>query len=246
MMMARRGVIATAHLDPKDVSGLQNWLRADDCAAVGDGNPVTNWVDRIGGYVFTEATNKPLYQANGVGGQPALDFNGSSHQLARSGNLFSNTDGSVFLVINADTVSSIQTLYANRLGGGTRLVYFGNIGTGGVQVRQRNADTADSIRGPNTLSAATDSVWNFRSTGTAYAMQVNGVGQTKTVLAGADTGDWYGDTSSRDLVVVGSNGVGEFFNGRIAEILDYDHDLTVAELLVVKSYLRGRYGITIA
>lgn len=229
---------------PTDIDGLQLWLRADDCAAVGDGNTVTTWTDRIGAYAFTEATNKPIYRASSIGGRPAIDFDGTNDQLVRAGNLFSNTTGSVMLIVNADTLAN-ATCYANRLAGGTRLVYFGNTATGWIQTRQRDADTADNVRGNTTaLATSTDYAWYYRSTGTVYAMQVNGVGQAKTVIAGADTGDWYGDTASRDQVAIGSNAVGEFFNGRIAEVLDFDHDLTADELASLERYLTNRYGIT--
>lgn len=254
-VMARR---ASGVFAPTDITGCQLWLEASDCSAVGDGNAVTDWVDRVSGHTFTQGTaaNRPLYRAtSNIGSKPALDFDGTNDRLTLGSAAFSNTAGTVFTVVRHDT-DVAQTYYStNDNATATRFCrQAGRVGgTGGqndtLQIRQRSADTADNVVGNNdAIVINTNYVCCTGSTGTAYFMEINGTAQTLQVVGGADNGDWYGDTANRDNFCVGaleSSSPSEFMNGLIAEIIDYNVALTSTQIDQVTAYLGAKYGITV-
>ena len=89
-----------------------------------------------------------------------------------------------------------------------------------IEFNQKSGDTEDSITGGTTLVAGTWNSLAVTSTGSAYALYVNGIAETLTVNTGANNGDWFSDTSSaaRDNIAIGvrkDNTPDMFFNGRI-------------------------------
>jgi hypothetical protein len=65
-------------ITPESFAGLAHWWRADDLAAIGNGNPVGDvgktWIDRIAGVVGAQAVaaNRPTFVSNWSNGQPAV------------------------------------------------------------------------------------------------------------------------------------------------------------------------------
>lgn len=237
---------------PSDIPGLQLWLDAVDCASVGDGNAITNWVDRIAGYTFTQPTStlRPLYRAtSNLGSQPAVEFDGIDDRMTLVTAPLTNTAGTIIIVGRFDAIGTDQYYASADTSVTTRFMRFGSITPNAcAQIRQRNADTADNLFGNTVLVANTKYVLMYGSTGTAYKMEVNGVAQTFTINTGADNGDWYGDTTRTNMTVgcgVTTTAI-EFTDGLIGEILDYSRDLTATELDLIYAYLGAKYTITIS
>lgn len=69
---------------------------------------------------------------------------------------------------------------------------------GKARITQRNGDTADDLSGDSNIAAGTALLVDWRSDGATYVGNVNGVQQALTAGSGANTGDWFGDTSNRD------------------------------------------------
>ncbi len=104
-----------------------------------------------------------------------------------------------------------------------------------VQAIQRNNDTTDSIIGSTVLHIG---IWyrvTLVSTGTEYIMYVNGEVETLSVLAGANTGDWLADTTSRDNIAIGARRMGGpvnyYFNGSIKDVQYHSRPLTASEIM---------------
>ena len=67
-------------------ASLLAWWDASTGVTV-TGAGVSSWVDRVGGYDLVQATDaaRPTYSATGFNGDPALDFNGTSHFMNLEG-----------------------------------------------------------------------------------------------------------------------------------------------------------------
>lgn len=91
-------------------------------------------------------------------------------------------------------------------------------------ITQKSNDALDEISGDTTIGAAQWHHVVLASSGTAYALYVNGVAQALSVDAGANTGDWFFDTALRDNIVIGAErrtSTGSYFNGSIASVNVY-------------------------
>ena len=112
---------------------------------------------------------------------------------------------------------------------------------------QRNAgDVSDALTAINQtqLVAAVTYLHIWRSDGTTYSARVNGRPQPLTVAAGANTGDWFGDTTLRDNVVIGAwkrTTEVQFISARVALILGWDTDPGMgARMLQLERIIRQR------
>ena len=117
-----------------------------------------------------------------------------------------------------------------------------------VAYQQKDNDTADVLVGSTKIVPGTTYIVSLVSDGTAIRMRVNGVWQVITVTSGANNGDWWGDTASRDNVVVGAlKGLreSEFFNGRVGRIVGYSAALSNDNVASAESYLAGLYGASL-
>ena len=91
-----------------------------------------------------------------------------------------------------------------------------------LEIYQEDNDVADQIRGSTTINADEWYRVVVTSTGTAYALYVNGQAETLAIISGANNGDWLGDTSARDNVMIAAledlGGATEFFEGQIKDV----------------------------
>src|SRR4051812_46109678 len=91
---------------PEDIAGAVGVWVADDIA-ISDGSAVSSWVDRIASHSLAQATGgqQPLYRTSGIGGQPAVDFDGTDDLLRYAAALSTASSGSVFVVMRADVLT---------------------------------------------------------------------------------------------------------------------------------------------
>jgi hypothetical protein len=120
-----------------------------------------------------------------------------------------------------------------------------------VQLRVSQDDNGgeDTVKGDTVISVDTNYIFVLQSDAAAYFMRVNGDQQTLTVLLGANSGDWFGDSSSRDNFSVGAkvdSTAQYFFDGRIAEVVVYDKFLSDSSVRILEKYFSNKYGITLA
>jgi len=97
-----------------------------------------------------------------------------------------------------------------------------------VCVQQNAADGADDLRGDTVITALVPRVYAWRSTGAAYSIRIEGRQEVLSVVGGgANTGDWYGDTTLRDNTVIGGWLTTSFLHkllGQVALLLVYEGD----------------------
>ena len=241
--------------EPEDVAGAVACWIADDCSAVGDGNALTNWVDRKNSLTVTQGTeaNRPLYRATGIGGQPAVDFDGANDMLqyVAADPVSVALSGHVFMVLRPDAVGLQQSPWGSADHSSNTQQVQTRVGTGdNLEFFQVNADTHDYIRGNGTILANNNYLAEWASTGSAYQLRLNGTGQSLTQVLGANTGDWFGDTPGRDSFCIGSIraavGFDNFFNGKIAMLLVVDGAISAGDRAALHAWVAAKYGITIA
>ena len=123
------------------------------------------------------------------------------------------------------------------------------ITTGDIDILQRaSGDTQSTIRSTaGTLSTGTWHNVAFVSDGSAYTLYINGLNAGKTVVSGADNGDWMADTPSTDNVIIGtlrrSDGPNGLFQGGIDDVRIYNRALTSNEQFTVYNNTKATYGL---
>ena len=164
----------------------------------------------------TLATNANTY---------CLDFDGTADYLYYNTPAWNSADsqGTIVAWIYNDDVSGDEAIFGSSdTASATTYLQF-LMDSNKISIQQDSGDTTADISGGTTLSAATWYMVAVTSTGSAYALYVNGIAETLTVNTGANNGDWFSDTSSaaRDNIAIGvrkDDTPDLFFNGRIAQV----------------------------
>lgn len=237
-------------VDPLAVSpfptSLTHWWLADDLAAVGDGNAVSSWTDRISGVaVANTSTARPLYRATGLGSQPSVEFDGSNDSLVYSASdpVATTNVGAVIAVVTfGATTGSVWSSGDDAVS--TRYM-FGNL-------------TSSRLRMQAAQNASADVVSFSQSTGTGiFEWQANGIWELRknnavqafTVDGGANVGRWFGGVTGRDRFSLGSlasnNTQNNYLTGHIASLMILNAPLTDPQRAPLYGYLSDKYSIAI-
>lgn len=241
--------------EPEDVVGAAACWVADDCSAVGDGNAITNWVDRVAAFTLTQGTsgNRPLYRSSGIGGAPAVDFDGSNDLLRYAGTVSTANTGHVFAVAYHDAGTGATQAYwcSGDEATDENFILGSRYETNTtLAVQSTIAGQTDWVRGNTTISLTTAYLLEWASDGSDYAERVNNTVQTRTVLGGADTGDWFGDVSGRDNFVLGALklnfGGANHANVRLGMVLVVDGAISSDDRSALGDWVSSKYSITLA
>jgi len=213
-------------------SGLTLWLKAD-AGVTTSGSNVTNWADQTGTYTLTQSTgsHQPTYISNDINGLPALRLNGSQW-LFNSSNMGLNADMTMIVVGTSTTPSNQQ--YSVWMGNGVHT----SRGLGYYSSAQNfnfyNAyDSGAVVPNANTFVVEAGSINSALNSVTFYR---NGI---QTATGGAS-----GIGAMTPGITVGAalNGSSPW-QGDMAEVLVYSHQLNSTELQQVGVYLADKYGI---
>ncbi|MCZ2418683.1 MAG: LamG domain-containing protein [Burkholderiales bacterium] len=202
------------------------------------GGAVSAWGDESGsGRDVAQATAgfRPTLGTDGSS-EPCLLFGGDD-LLYRTTNLPNGTLGDVWAVLRIDDDAStagggtMVIVGSNDLASFTRFLHLGIITDSGVNyvfTQQQNNDTRCRVVGDTPIVVGQWHVVRWISDGAAWRIQVDGVEQSLTVELGSNDGDWFGDTSARDYLAIGSAPTMAFPDGRstlkgaIAEVVGWD------------------------
>ncbi len=260
----KRAAAASAFV-PTDISGCRLWLDFSDADYLftdagttkvsTDGNAIYQVNDKSGNnYNVIQATEarRPLYKtgANGINSKSIALFDGDDDylRLAVENWLSGDSQGSVFVVYQLTEDKTGVLLMSSDEKSTTRyLLFFGNhTAVNGIYILQNDAGTNDGNYGNTNPASGTVYLACFRSSGTAYSLRVNAADETVTTIVGANSGDWFADTSARDNLIIGANvrtTVVDFYKGKIAEIIVYNSNLTGTDLSNVETYLNNKWAI---
>lgn len=210
--------------------------------------PDSTLVLSMQGDVYDESVYRATFtpQADAICGKH-YQFDGTGDYLLRTVADWRSADsaGTIMAWMNLGAIGSVQTILGSADTGTTSYylelaVYSNNK----IAVLQRNNDTADIVYGSTTLIA---NRWYFAalvSTGTAYALYIDGIAETPTVDSGANAGDWFADTTLRDNITCGGllrSSLTTAMNGKLSDIRVYSEAKSADWIKTYYERTRGRY-----
>ena len=256
------GIIASSRPSvAAPVAGYKVWLDASDTATITEsGNAVSAWTDKsVNAYVFEQltATNKPTTNTRTLNSLNVLDFDGSNDFLestatASTWNFLHNaTGGSIFMVLNSDTAVTgglIGTTDATPTNPG--LYYYIAVSAPDHYDQAIVCGSAS----PYVVRNRTNVPW-LASTTQALGLVLdpsNGTTLSRAKLyrndntddavnGGADGGTFTTNNAFNTINICG--GAGNYFNGRVAEIVIYDSQLSSGDVASNMTYLSTKWGI---
>lgn len=216
-------------------TGLKLWLKADSGVNQDGSGNVNSWIDQTGNYTVSQSGSvRPTYVASNVNGKPALHFNGGQ-TLYNGSNMGpgANSDLTMIAVCSSYNPGAQQyTIYLGNTGG------YANRGLGYYASRQLfdlsngNYSLGTGTPPPNNFVAEE---WTLASNLSDVTFYRNGV-STGTASMGSV------QNLTPGITIGGYNGYGTPWQGDIAEVLVYDHQLTSDETAQLYGYLSDKYG----
>jgi len=216
--------------NPKALPGFVYWLDASQSSTITTATGVSEWRDAGGGTIkATQATanSQPAYQSAQQNGKNAVYFDGTNDQLTL-GNLSASfpTAASGIFAYRPNTDNS-YTLYRTSNNSAfqaypTAKTYIGTFKT----TRFNNVDSPFMPTNANAIIAIVSSA-------AAYRVYIN------DVLRHDVAADFSAGTSH----VIGSNDLGDFFNGWLYEAIFTSTALSEANLSAAHKYLKAKWGI---
>ena len=220
---------------------LALWLKADSGLVQGGGSmPVNQWVDQSGNgmnAIQNSPYNRPQWVPGALNGIPAVQFNGSS--FFNLPNFLGGTVGAeAFVMLRAATNTPAVT---------SELWSFGGATTWHSAYPAPDGSLAEDFGSTTMMSLGVPAepvnqynVYEVMGQNGSWAMWMNGILQDST------TNSVYGYNSTPMLGrrFTPGNGVDQYFNGAVAELLVFNRPLTDSERTNVNSYLITKYGLT--
>jgi alpha-tubulin suppressor-like RCC1 family protein len=216
-------------------TGLELWLKADAGATKDGSGNVSAWADQTGNYPVTQSSsaNDPTYVASDINGKPALNFNGSQW-LYNSSSMGAAVNSDITMITVATTTGNSGMQESLMLG--NRSGNYTNRALGYYQSRDVfdivNAFYLGAAAPPASTYVAQELTVNSSlTTATFYRNGIQTASLSISGLANISSG-----------VEVGSPLGNVPWQGRIAEVLVYNHQLTSTELAQTDGYLADKYG----
>jgi len=251
--------------DPKDISGLMLWLRADNEVDTFEANgDVTAWSDESGNdndcTVSSTAARRPHWKENVFGTKPAILFTGSADEYLDTTGinaLFiddgSDSDYTVILMIKPTGVATDnQAIFSQYLSSNWTSDHAGNVLCMGVDADEKFTILGKSGSGDiaigDTLVDDTSYILVARHEYSTTTMRNFLNGTLKSTVT-----DWvrgtggYGTPSHPKIGLMYTESRGSYtytneYTGYIAEIIVYNSALSEENLKHVQNYLLNKYG----
>jgi len=160
-----------------------------------------------------------------------------------------DSSGSIFFWFNADNVAGDVLISYDNGASTHRLNIATTVVSGSIYAAIASvlSGTTDHVRGGTAITAGAWHHYAFVSTGTAWAIYLDGVLQTLTTVSGSNTGNWFADLTSATTLRVGENAIQTiFFEGTIAEIGVSSGQLTQANVTYLYNNGVGRQFADVA
>jgi hypothetical protein len=220
----------------------------------GDGDTIVSWTCRATDVDFIQATaaSRPVYVAPGsaIGAKyGALDFDGTDDYLSRTvaGWMSTSTSGAIFLVMEVNDTAAIQYALATADTSGTdNYVGVGLEAAGKLFFAEDDSGTTTTVTGDTALSDTSTHVLAITCDGSGKILLVDGDEETE-VYDPSDNGHWLENVGDRDNVSLGAivqSAVSGYTEGMIAEIIQYDGDVTTSQRDRLIRYLKTEYAIS--
>ncbi len=224
--------------DPRNISNCTLWLDAADTRTVTGTTTVTAWADKSGnGFNATTATGAPSLTSNALNSKSVLTFGGSTY-MTTTLSLATTQAFTLFAVARPSDTGVFRTVAAVNANGATRpanvMLYRASNNnwwmSGGTGATDGTTTTLTASTSRYDINA---NYWAPNST----QVNVNGTSYASSSSAPSTL------TGSATFLVAASQGLGERWNGNIAEIILFSATLTQSQRQQVEGYLAWKWGI---
>ncbi|WP_462319238.1 hypothetical protein, partial [Marinilabilia sp.] len=220
------------------------WLDAG-ALDLNNNDPVQYWYDKSGNdhdAVINTESLRPQFKSTGIGGKPALYFDGSNYMdLGQPGELDYRPGTDEFSMIAVFNSTGDGTIISKGYNDSNqRQFQFYTWSSGYLYTRIGGTQSSNSTSVLNN---------NYITNFTINTSNVNAWLNGAIEISGGSIGT---ATNSVDVIVggrrsgSGNTGSGFRYNGNIAEVIMFSNALNDAERIIINNYLSEKYGITTA
>jgi hypothetical protein len=239
--------------DPDTLTPI-SWGEANDIAG-DDGDAISTYDDKQSNtWAQGTGSKQPLLKkgANGINGHNVIRFDGTDDLLRYAGTLSTSASGTIFIVHRfTSAIQDTQTLLSSSDEASTSYYWLCRYHTSGLPhlyIAQTDNDAESSAYAADeTIVADRVYVSQFASDGANYGLRIDRQEYTRT--QSGTQGDWFGDTSNRDNVILGAlkrSSEIHFLKGDIAEWLIFDSHLSASNKQKVEDYLTEKYKYSVS
>jgi hypothetical protein len=232
-LIATNPAVADIASIPTLISGLRLQLDADTGTTTDLNGNVSSWADQSGlsnDAAQMDSGKRPQLVAGELNGHAVLRFDGEDDKLELPDLMNGATAGEIFIVTRLSDFARPNHPYFGlvQIGTGDATIYskdtiWDNFGTAGHHAF--GLTDVSSLTAPHIFNAS-----------------VTAGGGVTTAFNGLQWDSHGGETVDFTMTpLIGADAIDEFYRGDIAEILVYDHPLTVIERRAVNLYLVHKY-----
>ncbi|MEZ4743745.1 MAG: LamG-like jellyroll fold domain-containing protein [Bdellovibrionota bacterium] len=218
------------------------WLQADSLQGFSDSQKVQLWEDSStnGNHAYSvSSVSAPIFRSNRINGYPAIHFDGSSYLTT---NMMQMTPGAmprtlaVVIANGSATTAKASSVisYGNSFYYSQIYSLYFNTGSSSAAI---GALYGGSMLEGNKAPTTKPTLLLLQYNGTVDSLYINGVlaGQKNIALA----------TANSYSLKVGANfqGLGDYFDGDIAEVMLFDEELSDNDRKQVEAYLMSKYNL---
>jgi hypothetical protein len=238
--------------DPRRIAGLVAWLDSADNSTITTSTGVSEWRSKVGNVVLAQSTGANQPTLSNINGRQAFDYNGTTQGLfVNSTSITQNVSGiTQFVVFQTDDASTqnFRSLVDCNTGPFfDRCTLYPRQSSFEAGGRRLDGNSFQSVQNGAVANATTylgGSVFDYANA--ALASYLNGVG----VARGGGFQDAGNTSNTAGSFSVGANvsspnNIGNFFDGRIGEVLIYNRALSAEERQSVERWLAGRFGVAL-
>jgi hypothetical protein len=234
---------ASGGFTPRLLANLGGWWDATDSSSYTLDTGVTQWRDKSGlGQVLTQSVgaNQPTINSTGIGGKPALSFNGLTNFMTLGSatiggnNLFAEAANSYSIYI-VHRFATSGTLLAQAVSDAAQRVLQVLVTSNSLTAVVRGGSVSGGVGNPANVDGLYAATW----TGSVFTNRFNNT--TATVSVGASS------YATDDILVGARTSSAPFLhmNGRIGEIIFYNRVLSASEQSRLFTHLNTKWGLSL-
>jgi hypothetical protein len=234
------GEVVAGTFSPDDVAGLIGWWKADSGVyedagtdPAEDGDPVYQWNKSVSGMnlLAEGATSRPTYLTGQLNGLPALSFDGGSDYMTNAWGEDKAQPSTLFMVVYVTNISAIRMLVDGIESTKRNAFYYANPAANTFYF-----GTTDQPTDTHPIQDEWCYLTLFFNQAASYA-RTNGVN-------GSVVNATPGNAASSGITVGARYSLSSYFAPmKIAELIWYNADVSLEDVVKVEAYLTNKYGL---
>jgi len=229
---------------PTDISGLILWLDDPNVPSniIEDGgNNVSQWTDISGNsnhFVQSTGADQPLRSGSDITFDGVSEFLQSDANIA---NFSSDTQGTLVFIGAPAAINDRPFSLVNDVN--RRMFFFLRNPSGRIESNLRDNTNPDTdAESTNSVSGNDQRLAVFRSTGTVYKIDLQGVSETVIITSGIDDGSWFSKAAGLTELRIGRL-QSILFNITMNTYLYYNVGISDDNLVLLTAYLDDRFTL---